>query len=270
MCKKLLSLILVLSLASVAMSGDITLNRDVPKTSAAPSINGTISAGEWSDALAIPFDYTTVMANGGAFHNGGGQSTPVPTSDYDATYYMKWDSSKLYIAVDVTDNYYFEDSDWTDGMNNGDCAQLGFTLGTPSSGGAIIWDFGASTGGGGIARIHEHDPWGHGGYGITAASSIAGSVGGGGYIIEVALAWADLSYTPALNDQHLMYLISPDFDNGTGGDGTSHHTMSIGEGTWFGEYSPDHPEMNTMTLTPEPATILMLGLGGLALLRRKR
>jgi len=269
-CKKLLSLILVLSLASVAMAGDTTLNRDVPKTGTAPSVNGTIAAGEWSDALAIPFDYATVMANGGAYNTSTGQSTPVSTSDYDATYYMKWDSSKLYIAVDVTDNYYFEDGNPADGLNNGDEAQLGFTLGTPSSGGCVIWDFAASTGGGGAAQFYEHDPWGHGGYGLTAASSIAGSVGGGGYVIEVAIAWSDLSYTPALDDVHSMYLISPDFDDGTGGDGSVHHTMSIGEGTWFGEYSPDNPDMNTMTLTPEPATIMMLGLGGLALLRKKR
>jgi hypothetical protein len=251
------------------MAGSITLNRDVPQAGTVPTINGTISAGEWNDALAIPFDYATVMANGGAFHNTSSQSTPVPTSDYDATYYMKWDSSNLYIAVDVTDDYYNEDSNPADGTNSGDCAQLGFTLGQPTSGGAIIWDFPATQGGGGAAQIYEHDPWGHGGYGITAASQIAGTVGGGGYMVEVALAWSDLSYTPSLNDVHLMYLISPDFDNGTPGDGTAHHTMSIGEGTWFGEYSPDHPEMNTMTLTPEPATIMLLGLGGLALLRRK-
>ena len=258
--KKFIVLVLVLGLASAAMAaGTITLNRDVPLTGTAPNVNGTIAAGEWSDALAIPFDTVTVLANGGAAFQGGNGAAP----DYDATYYMKWDSSNLYIAVDVVDDSYIEDPSPGDGTNNGDEAQLGFTLGTPSSGSAVIWDFAASTIGGGSAQIHEHDPWGHGGYGVPVASQIAGAVGGPGYVIEVAIAWADLGYTPVLNDVHSMYLISPDFDS----DGMT-STMSIGEGTWFGEYIP--PNMNTMTLVPEPATMLLLGLGGLALIRRKR
>ena len=262
--KKLVVLVLVLGLASAAMAaGTITLNRDVPKTGTAPSLNGTIAAGEWSDALALTINTATVTGTGygGATWNGGNGAAP----DFDATYYMKWDSTHLYIAADITDDDYYEDPTPAGGTNDGDEAQFGFTLGTPSSGGAILWDMAASTSGGGPAQFHEHDPWGHGGYGLTAASSIAGSVGGAGYVIEAAIAWSDLNgYTPVLNDVHSMYIVSPDYESA---GNTS--IMTIGEGTWFGEYSP--PNMNTMTLViPEPATMLLLGLGGLALIRRKR
>ena len=219
---------------------------------------------DWNDAVAIPFDYSSVLANGGTFlDDAGGQTVPVPAVDFNSTYYLKWDASNLYIACDITDADYVEDGNPADGTNNGDCAQLGFALNT-TAGQTSIFDLVSSQGGGLAPTIFEHAISGSG-YGITSASSIAGFVNIGTNTIEAAIAWSDLGYSPLAGDIHSMYLINPDFDS----DGTRSYLKDNGDGAW-GVGWADPADMNTMTLVPEPATMLMLSLGGIALIRRKR
>ncbi|MDI4647439.1 S-layer homology domain-containing protein [Cohnella hashimotonis] len=82
----------------------------------APAIDGVISAGEWSGAMRINLntpDQVQEMADWGG------------VDDMSAQAYVKWDASKLYFAVDVTDDVQRQTAT-DDGIWAGDGIQLAF------------------------------------------------------------------------------------------------------------------------------------------------
>jgi hypothetical protein len=158
---------------------------------------------------------------------------------------------------------------WTDPVTN-----IGFGVGHPGGHGNLV-----ARGGDPICNTGYRNYYNEPGpmmLQIHGGGHVAGS-----YTIEVLHAWdggnvANLSVSGA--DSHTIHQVGELVNTGSDADliaATDKHTLvdytisNDGQQVklqWDNSFAP----MNAWILTPEPATIALLGLGGLALIRRKR
>jgi len=166
---------------------------NIPMAVTTPTIDGTLSAGEWDDAkeiyLAMP-ELTTAP-------NVGGQKYEMPThEDFSSYYYMKWDATYLYVGIKVIDDALVFDAGYPD-----DHVTLAFN---PLKAGTVQADvafyqmfrdyFGASQIVMGAGFNTAFDA-------INAVK--ANAVQANGWSFEVAYKWSDFNgYSPTVGDQH--------------------------------------------------------------------
>lgn len=102
---------------------------NVPQTTIAPTLDGIKSAGEWNDAVVVPFNGLVPNVAPGIV---GGAKSIAPMAAYSlddlsATAYLKYDANYLYVGVEVLDDNvivnYPDTSVWL-----GDSVELYFDL----------------------------------------------------------------------------------------------------------------------------------------------
>jgi len=180
---------------------------NIPMAAATPTIDGTLSAGEWSDAkeiyLAMP-ELTTPP-------NVGGQKYDVPThEDFSGTYYMKWDAQYLYVGIKVYDNALVFNAGYPD-----DHVTLAFNPLKAGSAQASVAFYNMYRDGSGASRIVNAA-------GFNAAFNpvnavIASAVQANGWSFEAAYKWSDFNgYSPAAGHEHGAAIMICDNDAADG------------------------------------------------------
>ncbi len=181
-----------------------------------PTIDGTLSAGEWSGAASYNLSYPAVLTRP---FNGSRPSTwgaPVSAADLSADIYMGWDNDYIYIAVRVYDDVNVWKSN-TGPYNGQDTLQLclspfgfagTFNPDDPAATASII-DFVPQTLAGTGADFY--------GRGVAAFSNpaniiVAGSDLTDGYILEIKILNSGFGLTPAVGETIKMGLILLDMD----------------------------------------------------------
>ena len=215
---------------------------DLPLAATTPTIDGTISAGEYDDAYHIPLVWPAVT------NVCGTQKYQEPTpADFSADYYLKWDATYLYVGVKVYDDLMVFG---TKSYPN-DHVTLAIN---PSLAGITTDD----------AVFYQMYRSATGTTGIDTAFNLAWSpdnavmesaVQGDGYSIEVAYAWADLGIaSPAVGQKHGFAILIADKDVNTpdfnaideGGTGTFLYDSGEGDDQVIGK-----PYLyRTVTLSP--------------------
>jgi len=225
----------MLMVAAVAVSA-FAMNYEIPQATVTPAIDGEVSAGEWADALVINIVYPDIInaPNNGTLL----QTAPTSADDLSMVWRIKWDAENLFIACEVKDDVVFWDTNPADGFNAGDTAQIGINkLNDPANSALPIHDLVADTvNSTGAAFFNRGDSW--------ASAVIGGSIVSGGYVIEVAVKWADYSYVPAAGDKHGVVIIYPDVETGGVVDGL---ITDSGSGNWGSIFAVPY-NWNTMTL----------------------
>jgi hypothetical protein len=161
--------------------------------SSTPTIDGTLSAGEWADAkeiyLAMP-ELTTSP-------NVGGFKYEIPEhADFSGYYYMKWDATNLYVGISIIDEALVFDAGYPD-----DHATLAFNL--LNAAGAAQADVAFYN----MYRDYFGDAQVVNAGGFNAAFNpdnavIASAVSATGWSYEAAFKWSDFGYTPSVGDVH--------------------------------------------------------------------
>jgi hypothetical protein len=211
----------------VAPLGDLS-TFDKPLVAVTPTIDGINTLGEWGDAfeLSMLWPDLGILPNVGSISYTGNDGSGNPTTEADATeadisavFFLKWDATNLYILAEVTDDSFIKpfaggggypddhfllgiDPDVTDGdaaasiflaeifINSADVTSASFLSGQA------------------IADPALNDFTNH----ILTGSAVAG-----GYVIELALNWADLGVTGPVSGDMIgvsMLLIDNDVDDG--------------------------------------------------------
>ncbi|MFI4910154.1 MAG: LamG-like jellyroll fold domain-containing protein [Sedimentisphaeraceae bacterium JB056] len=192
--------------ASTAQSRDIPLpgNYNVPQATVTPVIDGTISAGEWDDAKPIEMIYPDLIDEGNTGTLTRLVGTPPTPEDYSLFWYMKWDSSGLYVLGRVYDDIFsaaigLDEPQFSFNLNN--------NLSAVFLDEAIVWNLPAN----GSINVN-------GGL-VYNDSVLSGSVLSDGYVVEFKFAWSDLTsvnggsaYTPQINDVHGIGFTCQDHD----------------------------------------------------------
>ncbi len=193
-----------------AVEGTMTQyqNYNIPMAVTAPTIDGTLSAGEWADAtrifLGMP-ELTTAP-------NIGSQAYAVPDShaDFSAEYFFKWDAQYLYVGIKVYDDVLIFDDGYPD-----DHVALAFN---PLKAGTVSADvafynmyrdyFGNSKIVNSAAFNQSFNP-------VSAIKASATQANG--WSFEVAYKWSDFNgYTPTLGDVHGTAILICDNDAADG------------------------------------------------------
>lgn len=210
-----LNLLLILTLVICTAALANNRNYNVPKADTAVTIDGTLSSGEWDDAIAVIIEYPDIVTppKVGTLREGSLEPT---AEQFSALVYLKWDDDNLYVAFEVTDDYFNE----TAGRDE---PQICFNLlNNPNASyltEAVVWNLPAN---GPINANNGLEP---------TVSTVAGSVTDTGYIVEASIAWSDFasiqSYTPAVNDIHGIGFAMQDHNEAGGRD---HFLLDFGDG----------------------------------------
>jgi hypothetical protein len=224
-------LIIVLTMM-IAIPASYGLNYNVPKTSVAPTIDGVLSANEWTSAMAISMVYPAIIT---APKEGALNSATYPpdsAQDLSATWYFMWDNTALYVACKVQDSQLF----WltSEGPYSQDGVQLCFNFRNDPAAvyraEAALYDFAPRTSTGTVPDIYKRDP----SYFSLPNGVIGSSFPTGGYIVEVKMPWSDFDsgYVPAVNDIHGAGLILLDYDSESVTDPGSTIMADFGNGSY--------------------------------------
>ena len=182
---------------------DSYLNYNIPFTSAAPTIDGVIGAGEWTDAKAVEVKYPEIVTE----PQYGQVNYQRPThEDLTGLWYFKWDNTYLYLAAEITDDvvwtWYGEEYP----TSTYDYLVWGLNLYKDANDPCNTWV-------GNLWRDYN----GVTGVGDANNAVKAASLTAEGYIIEVAFLWDDFnSYSPTLNDVHRAAIRIADSDGPAG------------------------------------------------------
>ena len=171
---------------------------DAPVVAVTPTIDGIKTLGEWGDAFELPMQWPTLgqLPNVGSISLGGLPESEAAVDDISAVFYFKWDATHLYILAEVTDDALIKptaggdghpddhfilgiDPDLTDGDDDVNIFLAEFFIDSND------------------AAAHYYrsdlvpgivDP----ALNVFTNHSVTGSIVSGGYVIELALNWADL------------------------------------------------------------------------------
>jgi len=220
-------LIAISPVGEVAPVGDLS-TFDKPLVAVTPTIDGVKTLGEWGDAFQIPMQWPDlgVLPNvGDISYTGDSDGSNTPTTEADATpsdisavFSFKWDATNLYILAEVTDDVLIQpdavtaiegypadhfvlgiDPDVTDGDVAGSVFLADFTIDSND-----------------VARAYYRtavaiaDP----ALNVFTSHTVTGSAVAGGYVIELALNWADLGVTsPVATDMIGVSMLLIDNDH---------------------------------------------------------
>ncbi|MDA8736277.1 hypothetical protein N9V19_01650 [Opitutales bacterium] len=209
---------------------------DTPVAVVAPTIDGIVSLGEWGDAFELPMVWPELgeLPNVGSLSGDALEATP---SDISAVFSFKWDATNLYILAEVTDDILIK----PDAAGSAGYPDDHFLLGLDPdvtdgdiAASVFLTEFGINTNdvaaayynGNAIANPALNDFSNH---------EVEGSIVAGGYVIELALRWADLGViSPVATDMIGVSILL--FDNDVD-DGERDILMkSIGDVTIPSEY----------------------------------
>lgn len=205
--------IYIILIAITAALGFARINYNIPPMSVLPTFDGVLQAGEWDDALSVAVSYEDFVINGSGADILG--SAPA-SSDISGTYYFKWDETYLYMAFDVTDETLIWRNNYPGSYNGQDAVQVCFNpFDDPDAvfmTDGWIFDFAAETG-----DSYGPDVYRHNGDIFVDPNMIASTLEADGYVMEVALAWKDISsdINAKAGDYHGFGLMILDLDSDT-------------------------------------------------------
>ncbi len=189
---------------------------NIPMAVSAPTIDGTLSAGEWDDAKVISLVYPDVVTPPqiGSLK----YAEPIDLNDFSVYYYYKWDATYLYCGVKVLDDVLlFSDNFYPD-----DHVTMAMNLnraGTTAIQCAMYEYSRSSTGTTQIQnRVDLFDPNQNPDNAIIASGILLDGLIPIGWTYEAALKWTDWNagYSPIVGDTHGMYHLAIDNDGSIG------------------------------------------------------
>ena len=210
----------------VAPIGDLS-SFDNPVVAVTPTIDGVRTLGEWGDAFQIPMIWPDlgVLPNVGSisFTNNDGSGNVLTAADaveedISAVFSFKWDATNLYILAEITDDVFIKPFPGGSGFPD-DHFLLAIDPDTTTDGPGTVF----------LAEIFINssdvvETFFLTGQAISdpdlnnfANHTLLGSEVPGGYVIEMALNWADLGVSnPVATDMIgvSMLLVENDIDDG--------------------------------------------------------
>ncbi len=211
-----------LLIAAMSTSAAAQSFRDIPNAVAAPTIDGSIDAAEWANALTISVE--------------DGQNLNWVTTDAESKFgqgssvLLMWDADYLYVAAAMNDETISATNPEAGGaLNSGDGVQLCFYASDSAANGAgsdnLFWDFLPWTG-------DSHDPataetYEHFNIADTTPNvKIASTVSDKGYVMEFAIPWSEFAvvadngygatYKGEVGTQMIMMVAVMDMDSAGG------------------------------------------------------
>ncbi|MFI4912913.1 MAG: sugar-binding protein [Sedimentisphaeraceae bacterium JB056] len=204
--KRILSIMILLFTAALCNAVEYSL----PYSVSSVSVDGTIGAAEWDDALEIPFYYPDIASTV--------NNAPLSDSDLSADIYVKWDQQYLYIVARV----YDDNLQWLQSapgpFNSQDAFQVCLNPYDDAASvifeNAPIYDIVPQDSGSNGPQLYKHE-----GSGMTLPGALlAGQVLADGYIVEIAMPWSELGITPVAAQMHGIGFIVVDYDGGSSAD----------------------------------------------------
>ncbi len=223
----------IIIICLIAFSGAVLgFDYNVPFTQTAPTIDGSLQAGEWDNAFTFSIVYPDILSSP---YNGSypaGWAVPASPADLSADIYMLWDNDYIYLAVQVYDSD-LNFLNYSGGqLNAQDTVQLLFNPGNytgnyaQAAAAATIIDFAADTlDNAGASFYGRNDASFNDPQNVVMDASITAD----GYIIEIALKNNAFGLEPQIADTIGMGFILNDADGG------SHETLltdTSTDGTW--------------------------------------
>ncbi len=185
---------------------------NIPLAVTTPTIDGTLSAGEWADATTVFLGMPELITppNRGIYTPKAG-ATEYPTHEnLSVTYFFKWDYEHLYVGLEVHDDVLIFDDGYPD-----DHANLAFNLlragtsRTETTFYNMYRDYFGNT----IIRNQSGFNTNYNPVNAIAASALQSY----GWSYEVALKWSDFGgYVPTIGDVHGTVLMINDNDAADG------------------------------------------------------
>jgi hypothetical protein len=227
-----------------------TMTAVAPLAIVTPTLDGVISAGEWTDANSYTFDGTDLLRPGWV-----NPTTAIrPASSWSCTFYVKHDASYVYVATVVTDNVIMNDSgatQWDD-----DNMELYFDPNNSNSNPK------EGTATGGFQISYKSDDSVGGGQGYNNWWNARARIAAPGYTIEFRIS---KSLTGMVTGRKYGFDLSPDEDDdGTGRDCQIWWNSKV-DTAWNIETTWGEITLSTQTLAPTTPPTAPGGLAATAI-----